>query len=88
MYHIKYLLVETNRTEGCVSITLGYSLFIAFMPSPINNIFIHPVPQSTKRVSSIQKKFPPSVTNQNRCKCYDMVTFVFVFCVTFNCSVF
>jgi len=81
MYHIKYLLFETNPTEGCVSLTLGYSLLIAFKPSPIN-IFIHPVPQSTKRVSSIQKN------NKYRCKYYDMIIFVFVFFITLNCLVF
>jgi len=49
-----YTLVHSNCT-GCFCLTPGFSQFTAFMYSCTNDIFIHPIPQSTVRISNIKK---------------------------------
>jgi len=49
-----YTLADSNCT-GCFCLTPGVSQFGAFVYSCTNDILIHPIPQSTVRISNIKK---------------------------------
>jgi hypothetical protein len=65
----KYLLYESNYTEGCVCLTLDYSQFVACMPCSVSTVCIqhtslytHPYP----RISYFKNTSLPSLSIEYR----------------------
>jgi hypothetical protein len=86
VYQITFLLVESNSKKGCVCLRPGFLQFTSFMSSSTNNIFVHPLAQSTLCISSAKKissskPYEPSIISSVK---HNHVLF-FYFSVTFSC---
>jgi hypothetical protein len=55
--NVRYVLVESDITEGCVCLILAYLQFAAFMSEFKNDIFFHHTRQSATSTSSICASF-------------------------------